>query len=338
MKTFINFPVLSMALIGLLLFGCTKDPAPAPTPENECDNKSLLMLSTDYQNSPSVGIDYLNFDLSNLNQNNGVSIADYSNTDNLWVIMPANNSIYNKNDQLHGVKVKEKYYTLNLNSGSVSQNNIALEMVAPVFNGNTAYILELTTPYLLMGEDPSFEIREFNTQNGAIGNALPLNAAEKTFSNNSLFHHELISSTSDNSDQLFFIGGTNLLTVNTVNNTTQHVDLYPNFSGDDWMTFQGLEYSESLGLLALKRHNDDYSIVNIDPIAGTFTDLVAIPDNINTEFYATTYNECTKTFYLTTLDQSTTGSKLYEFDLNTNTLSNTENFSTYNFGIKVIEN
>lgn len=235
--------------------------------------------------------------------------------------------------------INEVYYSFNLSDLTSAENTIAPEMVAPVINGNNAYIIEMVTPYPSMGESASFEIREFSPLNGNIGNALPISANEKSFVNNSSFHQEIISSASNGTGELYFIGATNLIIVNTNSNTATHVDLYPSFTWDNWMTFQGLEYSESLGLLATRRNStNQFDIVQIDPQSGTFTELVTIPGNLNTEFYSTTYNECTKTFYLTTLKTSDWSADYYEINLNNNSISNTQNFSNYTYGLEVIDN
>jgi hypothetical protein len=128
--------------------------------------------------------------------------------------------------------------------------------------------------------------------------------------------------------------------VNTANNTSSQIDLYPSFSNSDYVRFIGLEYSESLGLLAIMDmpNSNTRKIVKIDPISGAYTDLLTISTDINTEFYATAYSECKKTYYLTSLaNGNPVQTNYFEFDLTTNTNTNTQIFNDYVFGIELID-
>src|SRR5690606_31386381 len=155
MKTFINFYLPSLAIVGLLFLSCSKDDVPAPPPQDACDNKSIIMLSTDYNNNPSTGIEYIGYDLNSPIQGPGMPVGSHANTSNLKLIMPPNSSIYSKSDKLHGVIINEVYYSFDLNNFTTTENTIAPEMVAPVISGNNAYIIEMVTPYPNMGESAS---------------------------------------------------------------------------------------------------------------------------------------------------------------------------------------
>src|SRR5690606_20607479 len=106
-------------------------------------------------------------------------------------------------------------------------------------------------------------------------NALPISIANTTFNNNSFFNVESMSSATNGSDELYFLSGTNLITVNTSSNTTSHIDLYSSFSMSDFVRFLGLEYSESLGLIAIMDMPDinTQKLIKIDPSNGAYSDL-----------------------------------------------------------------
>lgn len=88
MKSFISFYLPSLAVIGLLFLSCSKDDVPAPPPQDACDNKSIIMLNTDYNSDPSTGIDYIGYDLNSPIQGPGIPLGNYANTSNLKLIMP----------------------------------------------------------------------------------------------------------------------------------------------------------------------------------------------------------------------------------------------------------
>lgn len=207
--------------------------------------------------------------------------------------------------------------------------------------GNLGYVIEVSNfGYGTSGVADQFKIKSFNITNGTLGTALPISTANTTFDNNSFFTVETMSAATDAVDNLFFLSGTNLVTVNKANNTASQIDLYPSFSMSDFVRFFGLEYSESLGLIAIMDMPDTNTrdLVKIDPITGTIVSLISIPADINNEFYSTTYSECKKTYYLTTLQNGSSPTKTlyFEFDLTTNTINNSKIIADYVFGIDLI--
>src|SRR5699024_3865378 len=131
----------------------------------------------------------------------------------------------------------------------------------------------------------------------------------------SFFNYESVTSATNGVDKIYFLSVTNLITVDPASNTASHLNLYPSFYIPDpdedqdlydFVRFYGLEYSESMGLLAIKEDTNQnpstFEVVQIDPQTGVYASLVSIPEKINSEFYSTAFRECDKTYYLTTLN------------------------------------
>jgi len=78
--------------------------------------------------------------------------------------------------------------------------------------------------------------------------------------------------------------------------------------------------------------------VKIDPTTGNYTNLLTISNDINSEFYSTTFRECDLTYYLTSLNQASNAAETlyYEFDLNTNSVSHSEILPKYVYGIEFL--
>lgn len=338
MKTFTLKKTSFVLLASLALLSCSKDKDPVQDPTKDgCADQKILLLNTEFGNDLNSDITYLQYDLDNVSQGAALILDTYTAPEDMRFKLPPNNSLFDPHQNIHGIFLHGKYYTHNLNTHITTEHNSGYT-VAPVSISNAYYVIELSDPYPGSGSSVTFDIKTFNPQNGSTGTALPISTAEKTFTNNSLFHIEIISSTNNHTDEIYFLAGTNLLTINTVNNTASHIDLHPDFSQNDWVTFQGIEYTEDFGLIAIKRDNGNYSLVSIDPQTGTHSSLINIPEPINTEFYSTAYNECNQTFYLTTLHQPSGNNTLYyEFDLANSSIQAAETLPQYNYGLQIIE-
>lgn len=311
-----------------------------------CDNynKDLLTLSTAFDNNPNAVITYNSFLINSLNSALPNLEGNLDSNTDLTFQLPTSTSIYNQTNNLHGILVNRagKYFTFNTTSGTGQNFSTPTNITAPVELGTSAYVIEVANSgYANHGIDDHFNIKTFNINDGSTNTALPISAANTSFDNNSFFHVETMSSATNNSDELYFLSGTNLITVNATNNTATHVDLYPSFSMTDFVRFFGLEYSESLGLIAIMDMPDIniQKLVRIDPSNGTYSDLLTLPSNINPEFYSSTYSECKETYYLTSMINGSTPLKTnyFEFDLATNTVNNTQILDDYVFGIELID-
>ncbi|AFL80229.1 hypothetical protein Aeqsu_0721 [Aequorivita sublithincola DSM 14238] len=306
-------------------------------------NKELLTLTTAFDGNPNAVIDYNSFIINNLDPLLPNSQGSFTTTSNLSFELPTNGSIYNEASNLHGILVSRagKYFTFNTSTGVGQESVVPSDIASPVLVGNLGYVIEVSNfGYGTSGVADQFKVRPFNITDGTLGAALPISAANTTFNNNSFFTVETMSMATDAVDKLFFLSGTNLVTVNKTSNIASQIDLYPSFSMLDYVRFFGLEYSESLGLIAIMdmASTNTRDLVKINPSTNTVVSLISIPADINNEFYSTTYSECKKTYYLTTLQNGSSPTKTlyFEFNLTTNTINNSQIIADYVFGIDLI--
>ena len=347
MKTFLS--IFSFAVLTCLIFiSCSSDDDSTindDTNNSPCSNynKNLLALNTVFDNNVNAVIDYNSFLINDLDSSTPIFEGSLTTNTNLTYQLPTSTSLYSDNSKLHGMLVTRagKYFTFNTNTGTGQEFTAPSNIAAPIIVDGESYVIEVSNSgYANSGTDNHFSVKPFNMNDGTTSTALTIPAINTTFNNNSFFHVESMSAASNGVNELYFVSGTNLITVNVSNNTSSHVDLYPSFSNTDFVRFIGLEYSESFGLLAIMDMPDINSrkIVKIDPTNGTYSDLLSIPTNINTEFYSTVYSECNKTYYLTSLaNGNTVQTNYFEFDLVANTISNTQVFNDYVFGIELID-
>ena len=346
-----NFKTLfSLALLGSLLFiNCSTNDDTVIDDDTSilpCDgfNKNLLTLSTVFDNDPNAEIKYNHFLVNSLDSSLPNFNGSFTTNTDLTYQLPTSTSFYNEANNLHGIFVTRagKYFTFNTSSGIGQEFVVPTSVTAPVELNSSSYVIEVANGgYANNGMGNHYDIKSFNINTGVLGSTLPIDPLTKDFDNNSFFMVETISAATNGTDNLYFLSGTNLVTVNTNTNTASHLDLYPSFSGSDFVRFFGLEYSPSLGLIAIM---DDATqgnqfVIKIDPISGSYSPLVTIPADINNEFYSSSYRECDHTYYLTSLKQvlSTVETLYFEFDLEANTVSNSQIFPDYVFGIEFIQ-
>lgn len=338
-KTLLSFVLVA----GMLFTNCSGDDGTNDDPTDlPCNgyNKKLLTLTTVFNDSTNAVIDYDSFVINNLDPLLSNIEGSYITSSNLSFQLPTSSSVFNEANNLHGVLVTRagKYFTFNTNTMAGQEFATLTNIAAPVLLGTAGYVIEVSPGgYANLGIDNHFSIKSFNSNNGTIGTALPISTANTTFNNNSFFNVETMSATTNGVDELYFLSGTNLITVNTTSNTASQMDLYPSFSNIDFARFFGLEYSESIGLIAIKQGSAK-DLIKIDPSTGSYTTLVSIPEALNSEFYSTTYSECKKTYYLTTLKtlSNPTQTFYFEFDLVSNTISNSQLLPNYVYGIELI--
>ncbi|HZH86547.1 MAG TPA: hypothetical protein VFD77_04465 [Brumimicrobium sp.] len=339
--------LFGLALLGsLFLSSCSVDDTPSDQdPVSECDGfaKNLLTLSTPFSSTPTSEINYISYSINNLNSSLPNFHGNFTSSVDLNYELPTSTSFYNESSNLHGIVISRagKYISFNTNTNVAQEFTVPNYITAPISLNNTTYIIEVSNGgYANNGMGSHYDIKTFDTNTGATGTTLPIDPMTKDFDNNSFFHVETLTSATNKLNELYFLSGTNLVTVNTTNNTASHVDLYPNFSSSDYVRFFGLEYSESLGLLAIMHKVDQMTkaLVKIDPATGNYTNLLTISNDINSEFYSTTFRECDLTYYLTSLNQASNAAETlyFEFDLNTNTVSHSEILPKYIYGIEFL--
>ena len=341
-----KFKTLLMILFGTsLIFGsCSKDDTldiDDGTVVLPCDNspQNLLTLKTNFDNSLNAIITYNSYGINNLDPSLPTNHGDFTTNTNLTYQLPTSTSFYNVANNLHGIIINRagKYFTYNTNTNIGQEFTIANNISAPIELNNTTYIIEISNwGTQNQGLGNHYEIKSFDVNTGNVGATLPLDPATTEFFNNSFFDEQSMSASTNGIDELYFLSGTNLVTVNILTQTASHIDLHPNFTSD-FVRFFGLEYSESLGLIAMKEDNTSLKLINIDTSTANYSPLLDILTDINSEFYSTAYRECDQTYFVTTLKNGNNPETIYhEFNLTTNTIENTQIFADYVFGIELM--
>lgn len=334
-------------LLSVLFTNCSTDEGTLTEDDTSglpCDNydNNLLTLNTAFDNNPNAVLTYNSFLINSLNSSLPSLAGNLTTNTDLTYKLPTSSSFYNDANNLHGIFITRagKYFAFNASTGIGQEYTASGDITAPVELGASSYVIQVSNSgYANQAIDDHFKIKTFSINDGTINATLPISTPNTTFNNNSFFNVESMSSATNATDELYFLSGTNLITTNTISNTASHIDLYPSFSMNDFVRFFGLQYSESLGLIAIMDITDTNTqkLVQIDPASGTYSELLTIPSNINSEFYSATYSECKETYYLTSLINGSTPTKTryYEFDLALNTVSNTQTFVDYVFGIEL---
>ncbi len=310
-----------------------------------CDSapQNLLALSTPFDGSANAAIDYHSFSINNLSGSQPTLEGSLQTTSNLTYQLPTNTSFYNSAENLHGVLVSRggKYFAFDTDSGQAQEFTVSTDVSAPILLAGTTYIMEVANSgYANAGVGNHFGIKLFDGQTGTVGSTFSLDPMTTAFDNNSFFNVESMSAATDGGTKLYYLSGTNLVTINTATHTASHIDLYPSFSTNDYVRFFGLEFSQTLGLIAIMDQPDlgIQKLVNIDASTGNYSPLLTLPTDINSEFYSTAFRECDQTYYLTSLKNPSNSveTNYFEFNLANSTVANTQVMADYVFGIELL--
>lgn len=199
-------------------------------------------------------------------------------------------------------------YQHHLPSKSSSISTPMNSYVSPVFLNGKMYAIKVFES----STGQFFEIVEVNPLNGQQVQII----VSQNISVNSSFLPENMSSCTDGKDQVFFLSGTNVITLRHSTKTAVHTDIDPSFNPrSNNVLYFGLEYQRSSQrLLALRntfaQTGSKTEVVGFKPgtsmpISMLFDLSSALTEAtgkvINTDFYASTFDPCEETYYLTTL-------------------------------------
>lgn len=244
------------------------------------------------------------------------------------VMLPTNTSSYDPitTDLVCLVSREQQLFTYNdLSCSSGIVNLTPAFATAPVFlNGQLWGIDIKNNGFPPPGPKVNIEIVN-NIQTGFINGFAPFQ-----FMPNApyLFNHEQMSSATNGTDELYFVSGSNLIIVQTIgiiNPAICWVDL--DLSGQ--YSFYGIEFQKPGVLLALRLGN---TLPSLDLVriqlngcnSPSTTVLYDLQSNVmpsppgwilNKEFYSTTLDTCDQRYYLSTLHDVNSSSKLIEINI-----------------------
>jgi hypothetical protein len=197
-------------------------------------------------------------------------------------------------------------------TSNISTKSTFLDLyVSPVSQMGHTYVIVLET----LGTDLQYSIGEVNPVTGQDGVGL----VENTVTINSPADPQYFSSAAGKDGLVYFLGGTNLIEFNSINNTTRHIDLDPSFHEiENPVGFSGLEYDRNQDLFyclrtALDNGGNFYTTLVSIKVASSGTQLAQVFDvgaklpaghspRINPDFHATAFDPCDTTYYITELN------------------------------------
>ncbi|NNL93035.1 MAG: hypothetical protein HKO66_12420, partial [Saprospiraceae bacterium] len=260
------------------------------------------------------------------------------------VILPTNTSSFNPITQDLVCLISREGLMLEYNdilpSSSIHSPPVPSPTSAPQFFNNSLYGIAI--PNNSGSTVVNFEIVSDLQSNYPVGIA-PGNFAP---SSGYLFNHEQISSSTNGTNEIYFVSGTNFIIFdnsNPLNPSTNWIDLGPS---NDY-AYYGLEYKSQGKHLALRYNINTLTIelVEITIIGGALISINQLYDLqaklvpspagwiLNREFYSTTLDTCDMKYYLSTLFDPNGSSRLIAIDLMKNTHDEQHN-SKYLFGIE----
>ncbi|RFN58797.1 hypothetical protein [Marixanthomonas ophiurae] len=306
-------------------------------PEGLCDTGLFIMRSEEI-GQPLFSLDSLskpiNIPLAFQN------IRQDGQDDNQFDVFnrPSNYDAYDVINNQYYIEfpLQQRLYKYDIDTQTRQEIIVAGFYSAPVFNNGNLFTI--TIDNFGYATDPAnYTIESINTNDGSL-----TTLASNSFPLQSYFNWESMSSTSDGNGIIYFISGSNLITFNTNTMTTQYIELVPDFDfATNNQIFFGLEMRNNGNLLAIRDRNTDQGEglelveININNPAENPTiifDFKASGIVLNPEFYATTYDACDDTYYITSRRDAAT-TNFYEIDLNSSTFK-TENFDFYLMGIE----
>lgn len=252
---------------------------------------------------------------------------------------PSNYDAYNKINNTYFIEfpLEQRLYKYDINTQTRQELIVAGFYAAPIFNNGTLYTISIENNGYATNP-ANYSIQTINQTTGTLTNLV-----SGSFALTSSFDWESMSSATDNNGNVYFVSGTNLIKYNLNTNVVQHIQLTPNFDNiDNFQRFYGLELRNNGNLVAILERDDlngeGFELVEINPNNLTSTPTVlynfmANGIDINSEFYATSYDPCDDKYYVTTLNNDFTTSDFYEINLIDSSVK-TENFPFYLMGIQ----
>jgi hypothetical protein len=198
-------------------------------------------------------------------------------------------------------------YLADTNTSTTAALNVQQDYAAPVFLNGDLYSINTQTDLT----DLFYEIL-FIDQTTGLGSVI--------FSDNAiidgLFANGFVSSATNGTDTIYFLGIKTLIAYNVVSNTSQVFDIDIQYDIDISTALSGLEYRTANSQLIAIHHklnspNDINEVVSINPTNGNYVSLYDLQDNIGSVSVglelltnSTTYSSCNDTYYITELDLS----------------------------------
>lgn len=304
---------------------CSDNDQPIATLTPTCQNTDILgigFIPSDIANAGSSQLfGYLNnsTSTSTLNPISTISITNPA-TPTYLQMSSANNAIYNPVNGDYKLVIAEERRMITLNStGAIAHTPIVTGLPSPDITNAPVYL----NGNLFFGHISNasgnlvFDVLD--------SNFISVKTVTIPSANRSGNYDWNFTSATNGVDELYFVVANNIIIYNTISNTisANMITGVPIPSG----TIIGLEFKENNKLYALHEDSTNPSTLlnhtklvelNIaNPSSITKTIVIDLGFVINYEFFSTTYNECNKKYYISTIASGSSGliSKNLRIDL-----------------------
>jgi PKD repeat protein len=276
-----------------------------------------------------ISVDVVSFSKLNGLSTSLIATGQSINFNPASVILPTNTSSYDPNTQDLVCLVSREMQMLTYNDLNPSSGIVSFapsSSTAPQFLNGNLYGIGIENGGFGTGPDVDIEIVSFDVQFALIDGVAPFQfSPNQPYS----FTHESMSSATNGTDELYFVSGKELIIAkdpNPFNISFCWIDLDPT----NQYTFYGLEFRSPGRLLAIRYSNTIPSLdlveivfvncapnVTINTLYNLQSNLMPGPPGwiLNREFYSTTFDSCDQSYYLSTLFDTDSKSRLVEIDL-----------------------
>ncbi len=346
-----NIKIISCCILISLFASCNSEAVICETeipvvviPPEICNEGLLIMRADGETGEPRFSLDSLSKPINTPLVFQNIRQDQQDDTQFDVFNRPSNYDGFNANTGQYFIEfpLQQRLYVYDVSAQSRQELIVAGFYSAPIFSNNNLYAVTIDN-FGYATNPANYSIETINLNDGSlttiITNSFPLLSS---------FDWESMSSATDGTGMLYFISGTNLINFNTATSTTNAVELVPDFNtATNFQRFYGLEYRNTGNLLAIRERDNNQGVglelVSIDPNNPTTAptvifDFMANGINLNSEFYATSYDDCDDTYYITSRDNNNTDiTNFYEINLFDNTVK-TESFDFYLMGISTKNN
>ncbi len=346
-----NIKIISCFILIALFASCNSEAVICETeipiivvPPEICSEGLLIMRSDGETGEPRFSLDSLSkpVNVPLVFQNIKQDQQDDSQFD--VFIRPSNYDGYNANTNTYFIEfpLQQRLYIYDVSAQNRQELIVAGFYSAPIFSGSNLYTISIDN-FGYATNPANYSIETIDLNDGSLTtittNSFPLLSS---------FDWESMSSATNGNGLIYFVSGTNLVSFNTSTSTTNTIELVPDFNpATNFQRFYGLEYRNTGNLLSIRERDNDQGegleLVSIDPNNPTTVpivifDFMANGIDLNSEFYATSYDDCDDTYYITSRDNNNTDiTNFYEINLIDNTVK-TESFDFYLMGISTKNN
>jgi|SRR5690606_23107216 len=332
-----------VAFLSLIIFSCEDCECidDGANPVTNCDNGLFIMRSEGVSGAPTTFyLDSISKPLSTPVVFENITTNDQDETQFDQFTRPSNYDAFDAAINTYFIEfpLQQRLYKYDIATQSRQEFIVAGFYSAPVFSNSSLYTITIDN-FGYANNPANYSIETINQNDGSL-----TTLASGSFSLQSYFNWESMSSVADGNGTIYFISGSNLIIFDTNTVMSQHIELVPGFDfTNNNQIFYGLEMRNNGNLLAIRNRDNDMGegvelveidINNLTENPTVVFDFMANGIDPNSEYYATTYDACDDTYYLTSRSNENFDlTNFYEINL---TLGSSQkvSFDTYLMGIE----